>query len=327
MTVAPPLPEEPRLRALAEAIEAHGAIGELMDHKWRIVFISTELCRMLGIPADGGLQFVGRVGTGFTEKELTKLPGIGKVTAARIIEHRTAKPVIVIDPGHGGKDSGAMKYGTVEKDVVLKFSLVLRDKLIRSGRYEVLMTRDDDTFVPLGERRDFAERHKAALFIAVHADYASTRASGATIYSLRERVANRLRSSAREEVTKSVLSDSMAQEIKQASAGDVSIVRQMLADLAERDVEATRNRTRIFTQAVIDTMSDATAMRQNPDKEAAYKVLKTAKVPSVLIELAYVSNRQDAARLRSDAWRDKVSDSIAAAVDNYFSHIITRVPL
>jgi N-acetylmuramoyl-L-alanine amidase len=82
------------------------------------------------------------------------------------------KPIIVIDPGHGGHDSGASKFGTIEKNVVLAFSLALRDKLNATGRYIVKMTRDNDTFVDLDKRRDFAEQNKANLFIAVHADYA-----------------------------------------------------------------------------------------------------------------------------------------------------------
>ena len=86
-------------------------------------------------------------------------------------------------------DSGAVKLGTVEKDVVLAFGHVLRDLLEKTGRYKVLMTRDDDTFIPLDERTAFAERNKASLFIAIHADYAQPRARGATIFTLRDRVA------------------------------------------------------------------------------------------------------------------------------------------
>ena len=105
------------------------------------------------------------------------------------------KPIIVIDPGHGGHDSGAMKHGTVEKDVVLAFSKVLREKLEATGRYKVMMTRDTDVFVELGDRVKYGEKHNASLFIAVHADYADTgsKASGATIYSLRESVAKGLK--------------------------------------------------------------------------------------------------------------------------------------
>ncbi len=105
-----------------------------------------------------------------------------------VLAERAFKPVIVIDPGHGGHDSGAEKNGAVEKDIVLAFGKILAEKLKATGRFKVLMTRDEDVFVPLGERVEFAERHKANLFIAVHCDYADTgsKANGATIYSLRE---------------------------------------------------------------------------------------------------------------------------------------------
>jgi len=115
------------------------------------------------------------------------------------------KPVIVLDPGHGGDDTGATKNGTVEKDIVLAFSLKLRDKLNATGRYKVLMTRESDTFVELEERRRFAERNTAALFVAVHADYARASAHGATIYSLREGMADALQRSARGEVAEAVV--------------------------------------------------------------------------------------------------------------------------
>ncbi|MCB1521812.1 MAG: N-acetylmuramoyl-L-alanine amidase [Hyphomicrobiaceae bacterium] len=239
---------------------------------------------------------------------------------------RAFKPIIVIDPGHGGHDSGAMKHGTVEKDVVLAFSKVLREKLEATGRYKILMTRSTDVFVPLDERRAYAERHNASLFIAVHADYASTRARGATIYSLRDGVAERLKRSAKAEVPDSVLSRDEVSTVRGERA-DVNTVKDILADLARRELDVTQERTSMFARTIIDKMGSSTEMRDDPDKQAAFRVLKTAHFPSVLIELAYVSNRQDAALLKSDAWRNKVAMSIKTAVDNYFSHQLARLPL
>ena len=239
---------------------------------------------------------------------------------------RTYKPIIVLDPGHGGHDSGAQKHGAVEKEVVLAFGKVLRDKLEASGRYKVMMTRSDDTFVDLDERRAFAERNKAALFIAIHADYANTGASGATIYSLRDSVAEDLRRSARGSVRDKVLSGKELQTVK-ADVGDIGAIKGFLADLAQREVEVTQDRTRVFVQAVIDTMGVSTSMKDNPDRSAAFRVLKTAQVPAVLIELAYVTNQQDARNLKSDSWRDKVSASIVTAIDNYFNNQVARLPM
>jgi N-acetylmuramoyl-L-alanine amidase len=236
------------------------------------------------------------------------------------------KPVIVIDPGHGGDDTGAQRYGTVEKNVVLAFSLMLREKLEATRRYKVLLTRETDTFVELQERRAFAERNNANLFIAVHADYAKSTARGATIYSLRQSVANALQRSAKGEVASNVLSGHELAAVKRAD-GDVGTVKEILADLARREVEMTRERTGVLARSVIEFMSESTNLKDNPDRSAAFIVLKTAKVPSILIELGYVTNEEDAEQLKSEAWRDKVSTSILTAIENYFTHQLARLPL
>lgn len=231
------------------------------------------------------------------------------------------KPVIVIDPGHGGDDSGATKFGTVEKNVVLSFSLKLREKLNATGRYKVLMTRESDVFIPLDERREFAERHQAALFIAIHADYTGrASARGATIYSLRPNVADALRRTAQGSVSASVLSGKELALVKQAD-GDVSTVRDILSDLARREVDLTQERTNVFVRSVINYMGGSTNLMDNPDRSAAFVVLKTAKMPSILLELGYVTNMEDAQQLKSDQWRDKVSGSILTAIDNYFTQL------
>ena len=231
---------------------------------------------------------------------------------------KSYKPLIVIDPGHGGYDSGAEKNGTVEKDVVLAFGKNLRDKLVATGHYRVLMTREVDVFVPLDERRAFAEKHQAALFIAVHADYARSQARGATIYSLRESVADALRRSAKGDVRSNVISRAELAALQRS--GDADAVRRILSDLIESEVDITKERTGVFTRSVIEHMGQSTSLKDNPDRSALFRVLKTAQVPAVLIELAYVSNAEDAALLKSDRWRDKVSDSIMEAIDNYFAN-------
>lgn len=241
------------------------------------------------------------------------------------------KPVIVIDPGHGGHDSGAMKRGTIEKDVVLAFSKVLRDKLEATGRYKVMMTRDTDVFVELGDRVKYGEKHNASLFIAVHADYADSgsKARGATIYSLRESVAKGLKRSAKGEITDSALSGTELRSVKESAASDVDMgaIKGILSDLAGREVEATQERTTLFSRSVVEFMGSSTDMRDEPDQQAAFRVLKTAQFPSVLIELGYVTNTQDADNLNSNTWRGKVADSIITAVDNYFSQQIARLPM
>lgn len=241
---------------------------------------------------------------------------------------RTYKPTIVIDPGHGGHDSGAQKNGAVEKEVVLAFGLALRDKLNATGKYKVIMTRDTDTFVELDERRAFAERANAALFIAVHADYAGSKAKGATIFSLRDGVADDLKRSTKNEVAKKVMTGPTASMVKgSAGEGDMDAVKGILEDLAKQEVEANKDRSKLFAGTVIETMSDATDMRSSPDQQAAFRVLKTAHFPSVLIELAYVTNKKDAENLKSEDWRNEVSQSIVSAVETYFSNKLAHLPM
>ena len=241
---------------------------------------------------------------------------------------RIYKPVIVLDPGHGGHDTGATRNGTVESRVVLAFAKTLRDRLRATGRYRVLMTRDKDVFIPLSDRVKFAEDHNAALFIAIHADYARSSASGATIYSLRERTARRLRRDNGRVNPDEVLTRKEQREIrKKAGGGDVSFVKNILADLASRERKVTYERTNVFTRSVVAYMKKSTTMRAKPHRTAGFRVLKTAKVPSVLIELAYVTNRRDARKLKSKSWRRKVSESITIAVDNYFGSQIAQLPM
>ncbi|MFT3731612.1 MAG: N-acetylmuramoyl-L-alanine amidase [Hyphomicrobium sp.] len=282
------------------------------------------------LPANAALKGDGKglaspiaLSSGALQPPLPRLAESPKERAAR-----TFKPIIVLDPGHGGYDSGAEKFGTVEKDVVLAFGLVLRDLLEKTGRYKVLMTRSDDTFIPLDERTKYAERNKANLFIAIHADYSDegSRARGATIYSLRDGVAKSLERSAKGEISRNILTEDEIDTVKSVN-GDVNTVRDILADLADRDVELTHQRTGMFAKTVIENMGESTPLRNEPEQQAAFRVLKTAQFPSVLIELAYVTNKSDAQNLKSDEWRSKVANSIAAAVDNYFSRDIARLPM
>jgi N-acetylmuramoyl-L-alanine amidase len=227
------------------------------------------------------------------------------------------KPVIVVDPGHGGEDSGARKYGTIEKDVVLSFSLKLRDKLAATGAYKVLMTRDRDVFVPLEERRGFAERNQAALFIAIHADYTKrASARGATIYSLRPHVADTLRRAAEAETRDSVLSGKQMALAKQIDA-DVDALRGILSEKARDLIVRNQMRTSVFARSILDFVGSSTDLMENPDRSAAFVVLKTAKVPAILLELGFITNLQDAEKLNSDQWRDKVSSSVVTAINQY----------
>ena len=232
------------------------------------------------------------------------------------------KPVIVIDPGHGGDDSGAQRDGAVEKTVVLAFSLKLRESLDATGRYKVLMTRENDAFVSLQARREFAEGSGASMFISVHAYGAGPHAKGTTIASLHD-------ASKEAAVAADVLPEKQLDATK-AVGGDVDAIREILADLVRLEVARTGDRVDIFVKSLIEHMredvsaSDIGALPNHPDTEASFHGLKSAKTPSVLIQLGNIANEEDAERLQSSTWRDKVSSSIVTAIDSYFSHQLVR---
>jgi len=131
-------------------------------------------------------------------------------------------------------------------------------------------------------------------------------------------VADALRRSAKGDVRSNVISRAELAALQRS--GDADAVRRILSDLIESEVDITKERTGVFTRSVIEHMGQSTSLKDNPDRSALFRVLKTAQVPAVLIELAYVSNAEDAALLKSDRWRDKVSDSIMEAIDNYFAN-------
>ena len=131
-------------------------------------------------------------------------------------------------------------------------------------------------------------------------------------------VADALRRSAKGDVGTQSMSRAELSALQRS--GDAEAVRRILNDLIESEVDITKERTGVFTRSVIEYMGQTTNLKDNPDRSAAFRVLKTAQVPAVLIELAYVSNAEDAALLKSDRWRNKVSDSIMEAIANYFSN-------
>src|SRR6516225_5017616 len=224
------------------------------------------------------------------------------------------RPLIVIDPGHGGIDNGTRAAsGEMEKTIVLEFSQLLRDKIEKAGKYRVLMTRTDDTFVALGDRVQFARARQAALFISIHADALRRRegdAQGATVYTLSERASDARAARLAEAENQA---DVIAGLDLSAEEKDVAGI---LIDLARRE---TKTFSVQFAQTVVGTLKNATRLHQHPLKSARFVVLKAPDVPSVLVELGYVSNKADLKSLISTEWRDRTADSIVRAVDAFFS--------
>jgi N-acetylmuramoyl-L-alanine amidase len=233
-----------------------------------------------------------------------------------------AKPVVVIDPGHGGLDFGAKSAkGVSEKEVVLAFSKVLKDKLGGGGRYEVHLTREDDTFLPLRDRVAFAQKKGASLFVSIHADYFPTeidKARGATVYTLSEQSSDE---EARALAAKENFSDALA-GIALPSDSD-EVVANILIELAQRE---TGNRSVIFARSVINELSGKGTLHTKKLRSAGFRVLKAPDVPSVLLELGFLSDPDDEKQLTSDAWRGRMADSIVEAIDAYFAKRLARIP-
>jgi N-acetylmuramoyl-L-alanine amidase len=222
------------------------------------------------------------------------------------------KPVVVIDPGHGGVDSGALGGNhAVEKTIVLEFARALAVKLREGDRYQVVLTRDDDTFVPLGERVRIARKLSARLFVSVHADaLRGGGADGATVYTVSEKASDA-------EAARVAESENQADADAGAeSKEDADDVNDILFDLTRRE---TRAFSHVFARSLSDYWKVAARLNKNPRRSAGFVVLKAPDVPSVLLELGYLSSAKDAADLSSPQWRDRASAQVAHAIDSFFA--------
>jgi N-acetylmuramoyl-L-alanine amidase len=225
------------------------------------------------------------------------------------------RPVIVIDPGHGGVDNGTQAGGgdIMEKNLVLSFGLALRDRMEKSGKYRVVMTRTDDTFIALADRVKIARNEGASLFVSIHMDAlprGEGDAQGATIYTLADKA-----------------SDAEAQRLADAEnksdaiggvnlADEPSEVADILIDLVQRETRTFSNR---FARTLMGEMKNTVRMHKHPLKSAGFRVLKAPDVPSVLVELGYVSNKGDLERLVSENWRNRTVGAMAQAIDAFLS--------
>jgi N-acetylmuramoyl-L-alanine amidase len=231
------------------------------------------------------------------------------------------RPVVVIDPGHGGDDNGTQMGSETEKSLVLGFALALRDSLEKSGKCRVIMTRTDDTFIPLADRVRIARSQSASLFVSIHADAlprSEGDAQGATIYTLSDKA-----------------SDAEAQRLADAenradAIGGVKLaeeptdVADILIDLVQRETRTFSNR---FAHLLMSEVKNSMRMHKHPLKSAGFKVLKAPDVPSVLVELGYVSNKDDLEHLLSDSWRSKAIASMSRAIDIFLTkRLATAAP-
>ncbi len=224
---------------------------------------------------------------------------------------RNVKRVIVIDAGHGGVDPGATGVsGAQEKDLVLAVALSLRDALEETGKYKVVMTRDTDIFLSLKARVAVGRQAKADLFISLHADSApGSGARGASVYTLSERASDR----EAEALARSENQSDVIAGVDLTNESD--IVTSILIDLAQRE---TKNSSVKFAQALVPELQRAGGVTQKSHRFAGFRVLKAPDVPSVLIELGYLSNASNESEMRTRRWRANMAAGISRAVDEYF---------
>ncbi|MEW6767584.1 MAG: N-acetylmuramoyl-L-alanine amidase [Pseudomonadota bacterium] len=248
--------------------------------------------------------------------------GVVTGTAPATPKPNDGRPVIVIDAGHGGVDNGTVaESGENEKDLVLDFAKALRDRIEKTGKYRVVMTRDDDTFVALGDRVKIARTQTAALFVSIHADAlpkAEGDAQGATIYTLSDKASDN-------EAEKLAEAENRADAIAGINlTEEPPDVADILIDLTQRETRTFSNR---FARTLADQMKGVARMHKHPLKSAGFKVLKAHDVPSVLVELGYVSNKDDLQHLVSESWRSKTVGSVAQAVDMFLGkRVVSAVP-
>ena len=245
-----------------------------------------------------------------------------------VVRPPNAKPVVVLDPGHGGVDPGAKSAaGVAEKEVVLSFAKVLKTKLEATNRYEIHLTREDDTFLPLRERVAFAQKRGASLFLSIHADYfpAQTdktkpviKAKGATVYTLSEEASDE---EARALAAKENFSDAVAGVALPEDSDEV--LANILIDLAQRE---TKNRSQLFARSIVGELAGRAAVHTKRLRSAGFRVLKAPDIPSVLLELGFLSDPDDEKHLLSDAWRERVAGGVVEAIDGYFAKKIAKNP-
>ena len=221
---------------------------------------------------------------------------------------------VVIDPGHGGRDPGALARfgGGHEKDVNLAAGLILRDLLNATGRYEVIMTRDTDVFVELEDRVRIAREARADLFISLHADSAgdNTGPGGATVYSMNHRAVNRARTRA----------------LREGDWVDANRSPEVTRILVEMALANKEGESEIFAAALRSEVGRNTRLWRNQPMQANFAVLTEASTPAVLFEMGFLTNREDARRLNDPSKQRALMQSAMAAIESRFGRCADGEP-
>ncbi len=227
-------------------------------------------------------------------------------------------PLVVLDPGHGGIDTGASgPAGELEKAIVLQFALALKERIETGGKARVLLTRNADVFVPLRDRVRIARQAKAALFISLHADALADEADvrGGSVYILSERATDERSARLADKENRADLAAGI--ELKD----DQDEVADILFDLARRESRGFSNQ---FARQLVATLPRATRMHKNALRGAAFRVLRAPDVPSVLLELGYLTTAEDARLMQTEEWRKATADAAAEAIERFMAERIAQ---
>ena len=218
------------------------------------------------------------------------------------------RPIVVIDPGHGGIDSGAAgATGVLEKAVTLEFARELAARLQAGGRVDPVLTRNSDKFLSLRQRIAIARNNRAALLISVHADTVpEDYVRGATVYTLSEKASDSLSAALAARENRSDILAGLAIDNQPDEVADI------LFDLARRE---SRNLSLRFAKGLVKDMSATVKLNNSPWRKAAFQVLKAPDIPSVLLELGFLSNTYDEQLLRSSVWRRRSAEAVASAIE------------
>jgi N-acetylmuramoyl-L-alanine amidase len=221
------------------------------------------------------------------------------------------KPLVVIDPGHGGIDNGASApNGLREKDIVLGYAKQLQALLMASGRFDVALTREDDTYLTLEARVALARQNKADLFVSLHADsFQQSDIRGASVYTRDERATDVLDKVLAENENRRDIVAGFAMPQMDAQVVDI------LVDLMRREM---RRQSFLAAQAIVHQLEPSVTLRRFPVRQADFFVLQAPDVPSVLVELGFLSNAADIKNLLTAGWRDRTVDALARGIAQYF---------
>ncbi|MBX6320664.1 MAG: N-acetylmuramoyl-L-alanine amidase [Rhodospirillaceae bacterium] len=233
------------------------------------------------------------------------------------------KPLVVIDPGHGGIDPGAISpSGLEEKTITLAVAKAVRDQLLATGDYRVMLTRGDDTFIRLRDRFEIARSAGAALFVSLHADsHDDPQTRGASVYTLSETASDKEAAALADRENRAdlladvALSEEQKKALERLTEEQKKVVVRVLDDF--RRLETARY-SNDFAETVVQRLAAATRLLRNTHRWAGFAVLKAPDVPSVLIELGYLSNKSDERQLASRRHQARLAAAIVRSIRDYF---------